>query len=146
MGVEEEVPSGLKERGRRRPADDDIELCDGRPDSRQPLAATLNDIALQYLDGSGHDLEKNEFENSLGRAVSASGCACVEGHPALGRTESTPRPSMHRSYSVVARVREGFQLFYLIMSNSIRMWRCRSAVELFVTCRAEPGAGRPPLT
>jgi hypothetical protein len=34
--------------------------------SRQPLAATLNAIAVQYLDGSGHDLEKNEFENSPG--------------------------------------------------------------------------------
>ena len=141
MGVEEEVPSGLK--AGTTSAGRWYWRCNGHPNSRQPRAITLNAIALQYLDGSGHDLEKNEFENSLGRA---GGCACVEGNPASGRTEFTPRRSTHHSYSVVALIREGFQPFYLIMSNSPRIWRRRTAVEFFVTRDAKPGVGRPPLT
>lgn len=141
MGVEEEVPSGLK--AGTTSAGRWYWRCDGRPNSRQPRAVTVSVIALQYLDGSGHDLEKNEFENSLGRA---GGCACVEGNPASGRTESTPRRSTHHSYSVVALVRECFRPFYLIMSNSPRIWPRRTAVEFFVTCDAKPGVGRRPLT
>jgi hypothetical protein len=46
-------------------------LCDQRRKSMQRLAATLNAIAMQYLDGSGHDLEKNELVNSSERTVLA---------------------------------------------------------------------------
>jgi len=77
MGVEEEVPSGLKEqRRRRRPMVTPDWLLNGRPNSRQPRAANLNVIALQYLDGSGHDLERNEFENSADVPASR-GQSCI---------------------------------------------------------------------
>jgi hypothetical protein len=96
----------------------------------QRLAAILNAIAMQYLDRSGYDLEKNELVNSSRRTVLARDVRDP-------RFQRAARPSFRRARDTPTVPFDDVKLGPDITAPE--------SGEFFVIRHAEPGFGCAPL-